>query len=234
MPTGKKNILSKEQSIFQTKQTSLAKSRATSSSLHNIVTHLDNQHQQSRSMTPIANRLRRDSCASTASAGTSLCYPSSDYKENKAFELRKKSALMNKIILKNQLVNDPIFARANPIHQEIALVEQQQFMNDDTINFVLAGKTSITESNTNGKGARRRLFAKKNEKACIILDQNASSASSTTSSCTTTPLHHNSAFSAFQSTTGIIIFYYFCKHNICVRARSKCNSSLSILGVQNL
>lgn len=170
-------------------------------------------------MTPNASRLRRDSCASTASSatclssigrsdGTSLCHPSPDYKENKAFELRKKSALMNKIILKSQLVNDPIFARANPIHQEIALVEQQQFMNDETINFITgtgtpSADTSMTSTNT--VGARKRLFAKKNERNGSLFDPNASTASSTTSSSTTATAH-NPAFSAFQPpSTGNVI-----------------------------
>lgn len=130
---------------------------------------------------------------------------------------------MNKIILKNQLVNDPIFARANPIHQEIALVEQQQFLNDETISFImgsgaLTSTTTVTSSmndtfssNSGGQGARRRLFAKKNEKQQVNnnpnnFDPNASTASSTTSSSTNTPVHHNPAFSAFHATPGTFLY----------------------------
>lgn len=185
----------------------LSKSRPTSSSLHNIVTHLNNQQNlhQIRSMTPTANRLRHDSSASTTSSATclssigrsdkiSLCYPSTDYKENKAFELRKKSALMNKIVLKSHLVNDPIFARANPIHQEIAYVEQQQFLNDETLNFLANGTPSLADTLNGGPKARKRLFAKKNEKTNTFYDPNVSTASSTASSSTTTPIHKNPPF----------------------------------------
>lgn len=131
---------------------------------------------------------------------------------------------MNKIILKNQLVNDPIFARANPIHQEIALVEQQQFLNDETISFIM-GSGAVTSTATatssmndtfssnsgGGQGARRRLFAKKNEKQQLNnnpnnFDPNASTASSTTSSSTNTPVHHNPAFSAFHATPGTFLY----------------------------
>lgn len=177
-------------------QSSLLKARQASSSLHNLAT-AHNHPDHARSMTPTAQRLRRDSAASTASsatclsaAGASLCYPSADYKENKASELRKKSALMNKIILKSQLVNDPIFARANPIHQEIALVEQQQFMNDETLNFISANAinndSTIASSSASSSSARKRLFVKKGERA---FDPNASSASSTTSSSTASAFH---------------------------------------------
>lgn len=115
---------------------------------------------------------------------------------------------MNKIILKNQLVNDPIFARANPIHQEIALGEQHQFLNDETIQFVMSSAASISDFSVSGQGARRRLFTKKNEKTGAMFDPNASTASSTTSSATT-PVHHNPYFSAFQATTSNIFHKFF-------------------------
>lgn len=184
--------------------TSLAKSRPTSCSLHNL-----NQQQQYqlRSMTPTVSRLRRDSAASTASSatclssigrsdGVSLCYPNVEYRENKCFELRKKSALLNKIVLKNQLINDPIFTRANPVHQQIALDQQQQFLNDETINFLMGSNNSPADTST-ANSARRRLFVKKNERNGGMFDPNASTASSTTSSSTTATTH-NSAFSAFR------------------------------------
>lgn len=200
-----------------TTPTPLSKTRPTSSSLHNLVTHLNNQSDYMRSMTPTASsrvRLRRDSCASTASSvgtclsscgggggnGASLCHPSPDYKENKAFELRKKSTLMNKIILKSQLVNDPIFARANPIHQEIALTEQQQFLNDETINYIMGGANSVAAADSvsasSSASARKRLFAKKNERNAF--DPNASTASSTTTTTSTSSVPSNTYISHFN------------------------------------
>lgn len=167
-------------------------SRPTSSSLHNIVLSLNET-----ASTPNGHkaRYRRDSCASSASSGTcfsagaanlsfnlSAFSPQLDYKENKASELRKKSALFNKIINKTQQF-DPIYTRSHPICTEIN--EQQAvnaIHNETAVNYLLANATNIGSYEQHS--ARRRLFTKKSERfdPNVSLGSNASSSTSTTSS----------------------------------------------------
>ena len=151
--------------------------RKTSSSLHNL-----SQHQQSSPSNTVASnnnnnaslfdcdhqqRNRRDSYASTISNITCTSYTVSlnnthlgtgnnEYKENKAYELRKKSNLMNKIITKTQAANDPIYTRAHPVF----------FSTDSSFSEPLTPTSSLTMAtclNTT-ESARKRLFAKKNER----------------------------------------------------------------------
>jgi len=78
------------------------------------------------------------------------------YKENKAYELRKKSNLMNKIIVKTQAVNDPIYTRAHPVF----------FSTESSFSEPLTPASSLTMATglTSTESARKRLFAKKNER----------------------------------------------------------------------
>ena len=117
--------------------------------------------------TPTRNR--RDSYASTTSNITCTSYAHSntatnafncytnvpnDYKENKAYELRKKSNLMNKIIVKTQ-AQDPIYTRAHPVCAELT-AEQQLF-----------SPPASLPAYEHNSAARKRLFAKKNERTPI-------------------------------------------------------------------
>ena len=150
--------------------------RKTSSSLHNLFhpqhsspstnnsslfDHDHNSHHPQRN--------RRDSYASTISNITCASYTVSsslnnthqgtvnnDYKENKAYELRKKSNLMNKIIVKTQAVNDPIYTRAHPVF----------FSTESSFSEPLTPASSLTMATalTSTESARKRLFAKKNER----------------------------------------------------------------------
>ncbi len=153
--------------------------RKASSSLHNL-----SQHQQSfpsiisdKNNTSLFDcdhqqRNRRDSYASTISnitctsytpsslnnthLGTGMMAQNNDYKENKAYELRKKSNLMNKIIVKTQAVNDPIYTRAHPVF----------FSTDSSFSEPLTPTSSLTMATAlnSTESARKRLFAKKNER----------------------------------------------------------------------
>ena len=141
-----------------------------SSSLHNL-SYISNDSND----TFYSPRARTDSYASTTSNGTFSSYGQpNEYKETKASELRRKTALMNKIIIKNQQF-DPIYSRNHPISAEI---------NSDTqVNS--AFNTSIG-SYEQVAAARKRLFTKKNERN-INHDPNMSICSngSSTSSATT-------------------------------------------------
>ena len=117
-----------------------------------------------------SQRNRRDSYASTISNITCASHyvgsvsNNNDYKENKAYELRKKSNLMNKISVKTQAIHDPIYSRAHPSCFSSPLDSHEE--------------TSSTHN------VKRRLFAKKNEKfdANLSLGSNGSSKSSHSSS----------------------------------------------------
>jgi hypothetical protein len=150
--------------------------RKTSSSLHNLfqphhsspstnnTSLFDNDHTGHHH----PQRNRRDSYASTISNITCTSYTASslnnthqgtvnnDYKENKAYELRKKSNLMNKIIVKTQAVNDPIYTRAHPVF----------FSTESSFSEPLTPASSLTMTRalTSTESARKRLFAKKNER----------------------------------------------------------------------
>jgi hypothetical protein len=77
-----------------------------------------------------------------------------DYKENKAYELRKKAALLNRIMV-NKI--DPIYTRSHPVTSDI-LIEQ-------TLSPVNCPSAKIVNCSggVSSSGARKRLFAKKNE-----------------------------------------------------------------------
>ena len=138
----------------------------TSSSLHNIANCLRDE----------TSRPRRDSYASTTSSGTctlsSVAYsmPGNEYKENKAYELRKKSNLMNKIQVKSHQT-DPIYTRSHPVCAEI-IDQQISSLHQNGVNI---------GSYEQSAAARKRLFVKKNEKNFdpnTSIGSNGSSASS--------------------------------------------------------
>jgi hypothetical protein len=145
--------------------------RKTSASLHNLASCAEDN---------VTGRTRRDSYGSTVSSGTNFLYSTTpnEYKENKAYELRKKSTLMNKIIVKSQQV-DPIYSRSHPCATEIA---EQQSMN---AAFVLTSNTSHVSIGSYEQSAanRKRLFTKKNERVSnfdpnLSLGSNGSTGSS--------------------------------------------------------
>lgn len=146
--------------------------RKTSASLHNLASCAEDNN--------VTGRTRRDSYGSTVSSGTNYLYSTTpnEYKENKAYELRKKSTLMNKIIVKNQQV-DPIYSRSHPCATEIA---EQQCIN---AAFVLTSNTSHVSIGSYEQSAanRKRLFTKKNERVSnfdpnLSLGSNGSTGSS--------------------------------------------------------
>lgn len=164
--------------------TPIISNKNTSASLHNL-TNLNTESSSSRQ--------RRDSCASTASSGTclssigvnniSLNSTPNEFKENKAYELRKKSTLLNKIIIKTQQ-NDPIYSRSHPVCSEI--VEQQ------------VDQLSVHNEQT----SRKRLFAKKNERSFdpnLSLGSNVSSTFSSNSIPTSSSMNFNLKTRAPQS-----------------------------------
>ncbi|CAF0710301.1 unnamed protein product [Brachionus calyciflorus] len=121
-------------------------SKQTSSSLHNLTNCLENRNKRDSSVA--SSRTSTNHNVSFSSINTTPI----EFKENKAYELRKKTMLMNKISVKNQL-NDPIYSRSHPISTELA---EQQALNltNDSIQSCLSNETTV----------RKRLFAKKNEK----------------------------------------------------------------------
>ena len=165
-----------------------------SSSMHNI-SHCFNEAGNSiETMSVHSARNRHDSIGSTASSGT-CTYSSSgfnstanDYKENKAYELRKKCAIMNKIIVKTQF--DPIYSRSHPVCTE--LNDQQ------AVNFI-ERNIANTSIGSYEQAARKRLFAKRNEKgfdANLSIGSNASTASSSTTNNSFMPASKSMNFAA--------------------------------------
>lgn len=139
--------------------------------MHNI-NHLLNESSDS---TVLSGRQRTDSYTSTTSNATLSSYgPNNEYRETKSSELRKKTTLMNKIITKTQQF-DPIYSRSHPISTELNT-------GDQGINSVV--NTSIG-SYEQASAARKRLFAKKNEKNTMF-DPNMSICSTSSSSSGTT------------------------------------------------
>ena len=118
----------------------------TFASLHNLADSSGHRH-------------RADSHTSTASNATSLgsCGACDWYKETKASELRKKTALLNRIATKQQLA-DPIYTRAHPVHSQ------------------LIGR----------EPSRRRLFAKRSERYDPDASICSTGSSSSSSNATTT------------------------------------------------
>lgn len=154
-------------------KTNLSSRSKNSSSLHNLSHILDDTRDSNDTF--YSPRARTDSYASSTSNGTFSSYGQpSEYKETKASELRKKTALMNKIITKNQQF-DPIYSRSHPVSSEIN--------NDAPINSAV--NTSIG-SYEQVAAARKRLFTKKSERN-VNYDPNMSICSngSSTSSATT-------------------------------------------------
>jgi len=180
----------------QLSSSSLSRLHKASASLHNISScnnntnntdELMDNNEPSISVNCVARsiRNRHDSFSSTASSYFGLSGNANDYKENKAYELRKKSTLMNKIITKNQN-QDPIYSRSHPIRSE--LVDQKVL----DINNITLGSLGCSYEQKHS-AARKRLFAKKNEKSGgfdpnVSIGSNASS--STTSTSTTTTSHN--------------------------------------------
>ncbi len=204
--------------------------KKTSASLHNLsnlstndlftMTNNSNSNTNGGSST---GRYRRDSYASTVSSvgvgNLSInSTPSVEYKENKAYELRKKSALMNKIVGKGAVASqgfgDPIYTRSHPVSTELAneqqhsisylLLNQQQMYHPQTtqspgsmfLNNLEHDRSNnlgsqASNNSTTSSAARKRLFAKKNERNTFdpnaSIQSNASSASSSTTSGNTQP-----------------------------------------------
>ncbi len=185
--------------------------KKTSASLHNLSNLSTNDiFMMSNNNGSSTGRHRRDSYASTVSSvgvgNTSInSTPSVDYKENKAYELRKKSALMNKIAGKGSVqIGDPIYTRSHPVSTELAAEQQQQ---QHSLNYLLLNQqiyqanspqvvtnnqTSLDlnmnsqafNSSASSSAARKRLFAKKNERN--VFDPNASIQSNTSSASSST------------------------------------------------
>ncbi|RNA01979.1 hypothetical protein BpHYR1_032668 [Brachionus plicatilis] len=125
--------------------------KQTSSSLHNLNHCLK---------TDSASRTRRDSSASSSHTNLSFCSPNTtprEFKENKAYELRKKSTLLNKIVTKNHQ-HDPIYSRSHPISAQMT---QQQALNVTLNEHSVTMPSVVADAATS---ARKRLFAKKSEK----------------------------------------------------------------------
>lgn len=129
--------------------------------MHNISHILNESGDQS------PGRARTDSYASTNSNCTFSSFgQATEYKETKSSELRKKTALMNKIATKTQQF-DPIYSRSHPVSAEINSVVSSM------------GNTSIG-SYEQAHAARKRLYAKKNEKNTMF-DPNLSTCSNNSS-----------------------------------------------------
>ncbi len=186
-PTSPKNSAQK---IAQ-KNILFARQKPVSSSLHNLSMLNEaniNQHNA---------RYRRDSNASSVcstvshatTCRTAFSTPNVEYKENKAYELRKKSALLNKINhqVKSQQY-DPIYSRAHPISNEMAAAaqEQQSFL---FANLSPAFDSTLIQqqqnNNNNNMSARKRLFTKKNERQ--LFDPNLSFQSTSSNSSMAMP-----------------------------------------------
>jgi hypothetical protein len=123
-------------------------------SLHNLVASGRN------SQIDFSSRTRQDSFSSTISTGTLNSATPIEYKENKAYELRKKAALLNRIISKNNYF-DPIYTRSHPATIEIS--EQQHHDVLFSKSPCQINKNLNIGSYEQNSGARKRLFAKKNE-----------------------------------------------------------------------
>jgi hypothetical protein len=157
----------------------------TSSSMHNIsnfasASNNDESILNETKLNYNGNRKRHDSISSTASSffGNSSSITANEYKENKAYELRKKSTLMNKITIKNQQ-QDPIYTRSHPISTKLVVDD-----NLDLANITIGCLGSYEQKHS---AARKRLFAKKNEKTGYDPNMSiGSNGSSNTSSSNTT------------------------------------------------
>jgi hypothetical protein len=165
----------------------------TSSSMHNISNFASasssNNDESILNETKLnynGNRKRHDSISSTASSffGNSSSIAANEYKENKAYELRKKSTLMNKITIKNQQ-QDPIYTRSHPISTKLVVDD-----NLDLANITIGCLGSYEQKHS---AARKRLFAKKNEKTGYDPNMSIGSngSSNTSSSNTTAKLNTN-------------------------------------------
>ena len=195
-----------------------ANSKRVSASLHNLTSNdllsLNGGN---------ATRFRRDSYASTVSSVATTAgsmslvsnTPGAEYKENKAYELRKKSALMNKIMGKTQAQYsaDPIYTRSHPV--TTALNDEQQ----QAVAYLLTAHTNNSSSptvyigscqeqlNTSNPGgnntARKRLFAKKNEKnGGVSFDPNVSIQSNVSSMSSASTAAPRAAKSGIQAQLG--------------------------------
>lgn len=198
------------------KMTLSSANKRVSASLHNLTNlndTLTSNNGNSYWTTTTPGRHRRDSYASTVSStGTNHLNQTIsgnfvEYKENKAFELRKKSALMNKIVGKSgsQLINDPIYTRSHPISTQ--MTEQQHalaslmiannpmiYHKGGSVSGTATPVTSAAYDNTTAANtARKRLFAKKNERfdPNNSFQSNISSASSSTASIPRKPTTTN-------------------------------------------
>ena len=155
-------------------------SRHTSSSLHNLNNNSSNQTYRTRhdsTSHTFSNRYKNSTFIDNNDASfSSVNTIPAEFKENKAYELRKKSLLVNKIMTKNHQ-HDPIYSRSHPISTE--LTEQ-----DMNTTFVDNLQNLIPDST-----ARKRLFAKKSEKKFdpnLSIGSNGSSSFSSNSVPTTT------------------------------------------------
>ncbi len=196
----------------------------TSSSMHNIsnfasASNNDESILNETKLNYNGNRKRHDSISSTASSffGNSSSITANEYKENKAYELRKKSTLMNKITIKNQQ-QDPIYTRSHPISTKLVVDD-----NLDLANITIGCLGSYEQKHS---AARKRLFAKKNEKTGydpnMSIGSNGSSntsSSNTTAKLNTVNNNNNTARQSRPATTCI-------NKKSVITPRSKSNNDL--------
>lgn len=125
-------------------------------SLHNLATNSNARSNETASSS--SSRNRHDSyCSNYSVTSTISTVTPNEYKENKAYELRKKAALLNRI--SKTSYDSTIYAKSHsistPVHPTPTLTHEEAIKNSNCYS----GETQ----QQNSFGARKRLFTKKNE-----------------------------------------------------------------------